>query len=668
MADVFVSYVRKDRAVAERLSHGLQKNGISVWWDRHIAGGSEFAKEIERELGSAKSVVVLWSTVSVDSDWVRDEAAHGRDTKKLIPICIDGVRPPLGFRQVQVLDWTGEGHAGELTDVVASVRRVVDRATTDATPVIPRETRRPRVATRRRMLAAAALLMAVVVVATVAMQRVRVAPSIAPAVGNARIEINVFEPLADDAQMQRFSRQLGDTLMRVFAANDLKAVAQVQGGVGGNRLAEDAEFILRGTVDRDGAQYVVSSDLLHHGEALVLWSMTRQRLDTELRPLQENFASSVAGVLKCALVCRTGMQNDSSSELFSKLLRVCEAFQDGSKYGHALELTRQLVEVAPQYALSYGLYAGIAARATLGVPPAERDRLRKVVEDNAAIALQKDPNTTVAYAALAIVDDPTRSQAEREQLLKKVMALAPGQAGNQILYPRFLLNVGRTREALFHFERVSNEDPLDMMAQRVAAYLTAQLGNIELARQKYDAMRSKRMTDAETDASLADAELWYGDPKRALALMAVPDARAEMTDPCFRRFVDARARGIRLTEQELNVACPDGAAEFFAHFGYVDGFYRAVNARKDYPESIFGREALFEPDMRSVRADPRFMPFAQRRGLVDYWLDTNQWPDFCADDKLPYDCREAALAAREHAKKAARAVTNTAIDIAKPTP
>ena len=140
---------------------------------------------------------------------------------------------------------------------------------------------------------------------------------------------------------------------------------------------------------------------------------------------------------------------------------------------------------------------------------------------------------------MAIVDDPARSQAERERLLKKAIALDPKNGATHILYPRFLLNVGRTRDALFHFERVLNDHPLDTVAQRMSAYLTAQLGNIELARKKFDAMRGKRMTDAEIDAFLADAELWYGDPTRALALMEkLPGWKAEMTDRCSRKFVE----------------------------------------------------------------------------------------------------------------------------------
>jgi hypothetical protein len=46
-----------------------------------------------------------------------------------------------------------------------------------------------------------------------------------------------------------------------------------------------------------------------------------------------------------------------------------------------------------------------------------------------------------------------------------------------------------------------------------------------------------------------------------------------------------------------------------------------------------------------MRRDPRYMTLAAKIGLVDYWRSTNRWPDFCAEPKLPYDCRaQASLA------------------------
>jgi hypothetical protein len=51
---------------------------------------------------------------------------------------------------------------------------------------------------------------------------------------------------------------------------------------------------------------------------------------------------------------------------------------------------------------------------------------------------------------------------------------------------------------------------------------------------------------------------------------------------------------------------------------------------------------LFRPWMASVRRDPRFMALAKRMGLVDYWVKSGHWPDFCADADLEYDCRTEA--------------------------
>ena len=50
---------------------------------------------------------MLWSAQSIGSDWVRDEAAAGRDSARLVPVLIDRVDPPLGFRQYQSVSLIG---------------------------------------------------------------------------------------------------------------------------------------------------------------------------------------------------------------------------------------------------------------------------------------------------------------------------------------------------------------------------------------------------------------------------------------------------------------------------------------------------------------------------------------------------------------------------------
>src|SRR5437764_10936800 len=104
MASVFWSYDRDDSDKARTIALALEKSGHSVWWDLHVRGGTQFSKVIEDALKAADAVVVLWSRNSVESAWVRDEAAAGRDTGRLVPATIDGTEAPLGFRQFQTID------------------------------------------------------------------------------------------------------------------------------------------------------------------------------------------------------------------------------------------------------------------------------------------------------------------------------------------------------------------------------------------------------------------------------------------------------------------------------------------------------------------------------------------------------------------------------------
>ena len=106
MTDLFLSYARPDRARAEALASALETEGYSVWWDRHITGGSEFSADIERHLMAASVVIVAWSKPARESPWVKDEAGVGREHGKLVALSFDAEQPPLGFRQYHSVDFS----------------------------------------------------------------------------------------------------------------------------------------------------------------------------------------------------------------------------------------------------------------------------------------------------------------------------------------------------------------------------------------------------------------------------------------------------------------------------------------------------------------------------------------------------------------------------------
>ncbi len=73
---------------------------------------------------------MLWSATSRSSDYVLDEAGHGRDRNCLVPVFVDAVRPPLGFGQrhsINLIDWKGAPDHAEFIHLVESIAAHVPR-------------------------------------------------------------------------------------------------------------------------------------------------------------------------------------------------------------------------------------------------------------------------------------------------------------------------------------------------------------------------------------------------------------------------------------------------------------------------------------------------------------------------------------------------------------
>jgi TIR domain len=104
MADVVLSYAREDVRRAQMLSQLLEDNGLTVWWDDRLVPGDEFRRVIEKEIEKAKSVIVLWSPNSVESNWVLGEAQTAYELNKLVPIKIGECKLPIEYRAIHTPD------------------------------------------------------------------------------------------------------------------------------------------------------------------------------------------------------------------------------------------------------------------------------------------------------------------------------------------------------------------------------------------------------------------------------------------------------------------------------------------------------------------------------------------------------------------------------------
>jgi len=128
MSDIFISYARQDRPRAEVIAKALEDHGWSVWWDWNIPAGRTFRKVIQDELDKTRCVIVLWSAKSIGSDWVIEEATEGRKRHVLVPVLIENVQPPMGFRSIQaadLTDWSGATTAVAFPRLHADVEALI---------------------------------------------------------------------------------------------------------------------------------------------------------------------------------------------------------------------------------------------------------------------------------------------------------------------------------------------------------------------------------------------------------------------------------------------------------------------------------------------------------------------------------------------------------------
>lgn len=152
MTDIFISYSRNDREQVRLIAEALEREGLNVWWDPEIPPGESFSQVIDRQLKEAKCIIAVWSNSSVNSNWVQEEADDGMMRNTLVPVMIDDIELPRGFKRLQTADlrgWRGDIKDPNWQLILTQVRKLVSAHDAD-------EAAERQAATRERRAAASA--------------------------------------------------------------------------------------------------------------------------------------------------------------------------------------------------------------------------------------------------------------------------------------------------------------------------------------------------------------------------------------------------------------------------------------------------------------------------------------------------------------------------------
>jgi hypothetical protein len=111
LVDIFISYARSQRALAEPIKERLEALGYDVFFDiEGIDGGADFPEVIDRALRKSKVVLACWSPTYFTRKWCLIEARIGVERNIIVPIAVESFAkdaPPADLRFINYFDVTG---------------------------------------------------------------------------------------------------------------------------------------------------------------------------------------------------------------------------------------------------------------------------------------------------------------------------------------------------------------------------------------------------------------------------------------------------------------------------------------------------------------------------------------------------------------------------------
>ena len=640
MASVFVSYAREDAHKAKAIARALEDASLEVWIDERIHSGSEFASEIEQALAAATAVVVLWSKDSVTSPWVRDEAAEGRDSHRLVPIQLDDSRPPIGFRQFRTTDlsrWSGRGRPRQLDDVIAAIsaKAGVER------PAPVKRQRRLAGPMLWTFAALAAVLLGVG--AWLATRQLAGPPSSAVSVA-----VLPFKADSSDADARKLAIAARDSVAHTLSQGAF-AVSTIEGLPKDGRPPTD--FVISGQTSGTPDKVVTTVRMEETAHGVVVFSHQFAATRAKAWDLPEQVGAQVASQLSwTAPLIALERRHPSDPAIVAALLQSSTAGLEGVNALHDYETARRLSAKAPNSPLAQNQFAFNTAFALSELPREQRREAIAAARRAADRTVELAPEYGGAYIPWCLLHSDQR-MIECENRLRTAMSRDPDDPFVNWFLSRLLNNVGRNAEAaeLAQLSLAHDQYMPYKIAQMIR--MLAATGRPDAAAELYK--QSSRWWPNNDEIS------WYRTTGLVLAGDFTSAQRffnevADKPNPIMAAINGGKLPALRgacaKAEQFESLLCMLGfgrLGDLNSAFALADKLYPSRRGKTPEEEDRIWIERppefplmfLTAPSAAPMRRDPRYLALAERTGLLEYWR-SGRIPDFCRPPKPEPVCRK----------------------------
>ena len=405
----------------------------------------------------------------------------------------------------------------------------------------------------------------------------------------------------------------------------------------------NVDHVVGGSVRKSGNRIRVTAQLIELRTDSNIWSQTFDRELDDIFAVQDEIARGIAEALEVNLGVGEGerlvARQTDSMQAYEKYLLAGQLWQLRRREAvvNAEALLRDAIELDPAFA---GAWERLASVKLASSSWSETGALDDIDEAQMAAehALRLDASLAQPRAVLASIAAGRREYAESERLFREAIGLQPSDSTSHLWYAILLNGLGRTREASMEYWLAVTLDPLSPIALTWLAAHELQAGNQSNA--VATALRAAELGYSYGHVLAYEALARLGQFERAESELRA-GLKHDGIDPAFVPILleahrDPSRRQAALAAIELHLSLPDqihvlaglGADEpLLEKLGSLQGTFLYMSL------PVLWEKSLFE-----MRRKSRFNALLKELKLLDYWRESDRWPDGCRPNGTTIEC------------------------------